>query len=78
MSSLWLIIAEHLRLPLIIKVEDRLFKVPRQLLTRESPVFEGMFSMESEAEGKDDDHPIVLEGYESRDFSSLLKLLLPR
>ncbi|KAH6908499.1 hypothetical protein BKA70DRAFT_1280028 [Coprinopsis sp. MPI-PUGE-AT-0042] len=61
----------------MIKVEDTLFRVPKSILTKESPVFDGMFSVENQSEGGDDDHPIVLEGYESRDFGRLLKLLMP-
>ncbi|KAH6890235.1 hypothetical protein BKA70DRAFT_871424 [Coprinopsis sp. MPI-PUGE-AT-0042] len=64
----------------IIKVEERLYSIPKDTLTSLSPVFEGMFDVgdHSEGEGTSDETPIVLEGYKSDDFDCLLKILLPR
>jgi BTB/POZ domain len=78
----WLIVKPWLIVDLIFvflmtQVENTLYRVPKVVLTRESPVFDGMFSVESQLEGRDDDHPIVLEGYKSHDFGHLLKLLMP-
>ncbi|KAI6163367.1 hypothetical protein EDD17DRAFT_1812868, partial [Pisolithus thermaeus] len=63
-------------------VEDCLFRVPRQTLEAQSPVFRNMFSMppppDVEVEGLSDEHPIVLpEPVKARDFKRLLKVLLP-
>lgn len=56
---------------IIFLVEDKLFKVHRYFLVRESPVFLDMFSMESD-EGQSDDMPILLERTKSLGFASLL------
>ncbi|KAI6113531.1 hypothetical protein EV401DRAFT_1982808 [Pisolithus croceorrhizus] len=65
-----------------LQVEDCLFRVPRQTLEAQSPVFRNMFSMppppDVEVEGLSDEHPIVLpEPVKARDFKRLLKVLLP-
>ncbi|KAH6908584.1 hypothetical protein BKA70DRAFT_1280242 [Coprinopsis sp. MPI-PUGE-AT-0042] len=65
----------------IFKVEDELFSIPRTCLTDHSEVFDAMFALDTSGdhiEGESDDHPIVLEGYSSRDFQSLLKVVFPR
>ncbi|KAH6908544.1 hypothetical protein BKA70DRAFT_1149782 [Coprinopsis sp. MPI-PUGE-AT-0042] len=61
------------------EVEASLYSVPKQTLTTQSPVFEGMFDVgdQSGGEGISDDKPIVLEGYRSDDFECLLKVLIP-
>ncbi|KAH6908564.1 hypothetical protein BKA70DRAFT_1481806, partial [Coprinopsis sp. MPI-PUGE-AT-0042] len=63
----------------VICVEASLYSVPKQALTTQSPVFEGMFDVgdQSGGEGISDDKPIVLEGYRSDDFECLLKVLIP-
>ncbi|KAH6908570.1 hypothetical protein BKA70DRAFT_1427153 [Coprinopsis sp. MPI-PUGE-AT-0042] len=43
-----------------------------------SEAFAGMFSLDNPSEGLSDDRPIVLEGYKSGDFDSLLKVLIPQ
>ncbi|KAH6908488.1 hypothetical protein BKA70DRAFT_1103695 [Coprinopsis sp. MPI-PUGE-AT-0042] len=60
----------------ILRVESKLYCVPKICLTKHSELFETMFTMGSN-EGQSDDCPIVLEGYKSRDFECLLKVVLP-
>ncbi|KAH6908572.1 hypothetical protein BKA70DRAFT_1064232, partial [Coprinopsis sp. MPI-PUGE-AT-0042] len=62
------------------QVEGRLYSVPKQAFTSHSLVFEGMFDVgdPSGGEGGSDDKPIVLEGYKSKDFECLLRILLHR
>ncbi|KAH6908516.1 hypothetical protein BKA70DRAFT_271862 [Coprinopsis sp. MPI-PUGE-AT-0042] len=45
----------------------------------QSPVFEGMFDGNNDGggEGASDEKPIVLEGYKSKDFECLMKVMLP-
>ncbi|KZT72454.1 hypothetical protein DAEQUDRAFT_705618 [Daedalea quercina L-15889] len=63
----------------IFLVEDVLFKIHRYFLHRESPVFQDMFSFNSEMdEGKSDDKPILLEGTKSLEFACLLACFYPR
>ncbi|KAI5988161.1 hypothetical protein EDD15DRAFT_2289964 [Pisolithus albus] len=64
-----------------IQVEDTLFKVPREALESQSPVFKDMFSLPPppnvEVDGSSDEHPIVLpEPVTAVDFKWLLKVLL--
>lgn len=64
------------------KVGDRLFRVARQELAKESPVFESMFSLPNsgeavKVEGQTDDNPIHLNGYKPEEFEALLTLLYP-
>ncbi|KAF6755684.1 hypothetical protein DFP72DRAFT_964752 [Ephemerocybe angulata] len=72
----------------IFKVEDTLFCVPRHGLEQASVVFADMFRMPTGTretcvadapylEGTSDDSPIVLEGYKSSEFNSLLKFIYP-
>ncbi|TEB24881.1 hypothetical protein FA13DRAFT_1738896 [Coprinellus micaceus] len=66
----------------IFKVGDRLFRVARQELAKESPVFESMFSLPNsgeavKVEGQTDDNPIHLNGYKPEEFEALLTLLYP-
>ena len=61
------------------QVEDTLFNVHRYFLKRESPVFQGMFSLSPDSpEGSSDEHPITLQGTKSLDFECLLACLYPR
>jgi len=64
-----------------IKVEDKLFCVPRYEFVKSSEVFADMFLLPSgpatRSEGQDRDHPIVLEGYKKDEFTSLLKVMYP-
>ncbi|KAH6908574.1 hypothetical protein BKA70DRAFT_1481830 [Coprinopsis sp. MPI-PUGE-AT-0042] len=64
----------------VIGVAGKLYSVPKEALTSQSPVFEGMFDVGDRAggEGGSDDKPIVLEGYKSEEFECLLKILLHR
>ncbi|KAF5341244.1 hypothetical protein D9611_006149 [Ephemerocybe angulata] len=67
----------------VFKVENSLFKVPRDQFIAQSEVFAGMFLVprpvgdEQSAEGGSDSNPIVLEGYKADDFKALLKVLYP-
>ncbi|KAF6760920.1 hypothetical protein DFP72DRAFT_881796 [Ephemerocybe angulata] len=60
----------------VFKVENSLFKVPRDRFIAQSEVFAGMFGYES-GEGRSDKNPIVLEGYKVDDFNALLKAIYP-
>ncbi|KAH6908507.1 hypothetical protein BKA70DRAFT_1562572 [Coprinopsis sp. MPI-PUGE-AT-0042] len=64
----------------IIKVERCLYSIPKQALTSQSPVFEGMFDGNNDGggEGASDKKPIVLEGYKSGEFECLLNVMLPQ
>ncbi|KAF6750649.1 hypothetical protein DFP72DRAFT_909721 [Ephemerocybe angulata] len=68
----------------VFKVGDGLFRVPRGQFIAQSEVFAGMFGVPSPAEngnvsveGESDENPIVLEGYEEKDFKALLGVLYP-
>jgi len=64
-----------------VKVEDKLFCVPRCEFVQSSEVFADMFLLPSgpatHVEGQDKDHPIVLEGYKKNEFTCLLKVMYP-
>lgn len=66
---------------IVIKVEDRLFHVPRSEFVQSSEIFSDMFHLPSgpggNSEGQDREHPIVLEGYKKDEFSCLLKVMYP-
>ncbi|KAH6908526.1 hypothetical protein BKA70DRAFT_1280077 [Coprinopsis sp. MPI-PUGE-AT-0042] len=59
-------------------VEDQLYCLPKDHLSLHSDVFSGMFSVDNGTDGQSDDHPIVLEGYKSKDFDALLKVIVPK
>ena len=63
------------------EVEDQLFKVPRYLFIKLSPVFRDMFKLPvpegAEADGLSDNQPLVLRGIEKTDFVRLLRCLYP-
>ncbi|KAF6755682.1 hypothetical protein DFP72DRAFT_1169507 [Ephemerocybe angulata] len=71
----------------VFKVEETLFRVPRHGLEQASEVFADMFRMPtgpdvldqdaSSPEGCSDDKPILLEGYKSSEFNSLMKYIYP-
>ncbi|KAI0726910.1 hypothetical protein C8Q72DRAFT_887192 [Fomitopsis betulina] len=67
--------------PVIIRVEETLFRVHRHFLTRHSKVFADLFKLPPVAgkpgEGLTDEHPIILEGVTCRDFERLLSLFYP-
>lgn len=69
--------AEHF-LP---KVENTLFRVPKERLVENSDIFESMFSLPSEeekaAEGLTKDCPIKLHGLSSSEFRALMDILYP-
>ncbi|KAJ7314358.1 hypothetical protein DFH08DRAFT_716740, partial [Mycena albidolilacea] len=60
---------------------DCLFNVPRYHFERSSEVFATMFTLPAgdgvQAEGHNDEQPVVLEGVRSDDFQQLLKALYP-
>jgi len=64
-----------------VKVEDKLFCVPRYKFVQSSEVFADMFLLPSgpgmRSEGQDRDNPIVLEGYKKEEFTCLLKVMYP-
>ncbi|KIM37706.1 hypothetical protein M413DRAFT_253968 [Hebeloma cylindrosporum] len=66
---------------IVIKVEDRLFCVPRCEFVQLSEVFADMFLLPSapgaNPEGRDREHPLVLEGYKKDEFACLLKVMYP-
>ncbi|RXW14600.1 hypothetical protein EST38_g11253 [Candolleomyces aberdarensis] len=63
------------------KVEETVFEAPRYRFAKHSEVFETMFHLpagsDGTAEGQDEEHPILLEGYKAVHFNSLLKVLYP-
>jgi hypothetical protein len=66
----------------LIKVEDRLFKVPARNFITESEVFETMFKLpqnpDVKADGLSNNQPLRLEGVKSDDFRQLLRVMYPR
>ncbi|KAK2462923.1 hypothetical protein APHAL10511_005121 [Amanita phalloides] len=66
---------------MIIRVQDRLFKVPQHILTTNSPVFRDMLNLpipkDSEPDGSSDGQPLVLEGIKASEFACLLKCIYP-
>ena len=63
------------------QVEEIVFESPRYRFTEHSAVFEDMFRLPNgsngNVEGRDEEHPIVLDGYKANDFSALMKVLYP-
>jgi hypothetical protein len=63
------------------QVEDVVFEAPQSRFTEHSDIFETMFRLpagsEASVEGRDKDHPVVLEGYQAAHFHALLKVLYP-
>ena len=64
-----------------LEVEDQLFKVPRHLLVKLSPVFRDMSESPvpegAKADGLSDDQPLILEGIAKKEFVQLLRCLYP-
>ncbi len=64
-----------------LQVENRLFKVPRQIFIHQSQVFRDMFSLPvpegTKADGTSDDKPLKLDGIAAVDFIRLLRYLIP-
>ncbi|RXW14599.1 hypothetical protein EST38_g11251 [Candolleomyces aberdarensis] len=63
-------------------VEDTILQVPQHRSTEHSEVFADMFLMPQagdakSVDGKNKEHPILLEGYKVGDFKALVKLLYP-
>ncbi|RXW18251.1 hypothetical protein EST38_g7601 [Candolleomyces aberdarensis] len=64
------------------KVKGTIFQVPPHRFTEHSEDFANMFHMPraghaESVEGKDKEHPIVLDDYEAADFRALMKVLYP-
>ncbi|RXW13998.1 hypothetical protein EST38_g11855 [Candolleomyces aberdarensis] len=63
------------------KVEEIVFEAPRYRFTEHSEVFEDMFHLPTgsngDVEGRDEEHPIMLDGYKANDFSALMRVLYP-
>ncbi|RXW13993.1 hypothetical protein EST38_g11861 [Candolleomyces aberdarensis] len=63
------------------KVEQFILEAPRYRFAEHSEVFETMFQLpagsDGTVEGRDEEHPIVLEGYQAAHFHALLKILYP-
>ncbi|KAJ2930377.1 hypothetical protein H1R20_g6725, partial [Candolleomyces eurysporus] len=63
------------------QVEEIVFEAPRYRFTEHSEVFENMFHLptgsDGDVEGRDEEHPIMLDGYKANDFSALMKVLYP-
>ncbi|KAJ2925175.1 hypothetical protein H1R20_g11919, partial [Candolleomyces eurysporus] len=73
-SALWSVV--------FFKVEDTIFQVPQRRFTENSEVFADMFLIPQagdaeDVEGRDKEHPIVLDGYEAADLRALMKVLYP-
>ncbi|KAK2462929.1 hypothetical protein APHAL10511_005127 [Amanita phalloides] len=66
---------------IIIRVEDRLFKIPQHVLTTNSPVFRGMLDIpipkNSKPDGCSEEQPLVLEGIKASEFARLLRCIYP-
>jgi hypothetical protein len=64
-----------------LQVEESVFEAPRYRFAEHSEVFDAMFHLpagsDGNVEGRDEDHPIVLEGYQAAHFEALLKVLCP-
>ncbi|KAK0212375.1 hypothetical protein DFS33DRAFT_21647 [Desarmillaria ectypa] len=65
----------------IFLVGGQLYQVPRYHFEKSSEIFASMFTLPSDtksdvADGSDDEHPIELQGVESKDFECLLRFLL--
>jgi len=58
----------------VLRMQNTLFKIHQHFLTRHSPVFKDLFTLNnpSSDEGMDDDHPIFLPGDDPVDFCRLL------
>ncbi len=64
-----------------VQVGGQLYQVPRYHFEKSSEIFAAMFTLPADTkraimDGSDDDHPIELQGVESKDFESLLRVLL--
>ncbi|RXW18432.1 hypothetical protein EST38_g7424 [Candolleomyces aberdarensis] len=63
------------------KVEEIIFPVSPHRLIENSDVLAGMFDLptgeDQRVEGRDREHPIVLEEYQASDFDALLRVLYP-
>jgi len=61
-------------------VEDTLFKVPR-VCFEQSEIFGTIFTLPAAnnmpADGLDDEHPFVLDGFKTFDFEAFLGVLYP-
>ncbi|KLO04617.1 hypothetical protein SCHPADRAFT_947573 [Schizopora paradoxa] len=64
---------------LIIRVENRIFRAPRELFEMYSEVFKDMFSLpkveDGQSEGESDDKPLFLDGILKDDFHAFLTAL---
>jgi hypothetical protein len=66
---------------IVSQVEEITFPVSSHRLIENSEVFAGMFQLPTSenqrVEGRDKEHPIMLEGYQACDFNALLRILYP-
>ncbi|KAF5339555.1 hypothetical protein D9611_011488 [Ephemerocybe angulata] len=63
-----------------LKVQDKVYRVPRHGFTQYSGIFETMFTLpqgDDSTEGRSDDNPIVLPSCTTEEFESLLAVLYP-
>ena len=65
----------------VFKVEDTLFRAPREVFQKQSSLFQGMFAApvtdgDDEKPGDNDDNPLVLEDVTKVEFKSFLKSVL--
>ncbi|KAF6752777.1 hypothetical protein DFP72DRAFT_903584 [Ephemerocybe angulata] len=63
-----------------LKVQDKVYRVPRHGFTRYSGIFETMFTLpqgDDSTEGRSDDNPIILPSCTTEEFESLLSVLYP-
>ena len=63
------------------KVEDVLYRVPRDHFERQSDVFRDLFQLPIPAgtlpDGSSDEQPLLLEGICKEDFKQLLRIMFP-
>ncbi|RXW13100.1 hypothetical protein EST38_g12755 [Candolleomyces aberdarensis] len=63
------------------QVEDVVFEAPQYRFTELSEVFETMFHLpagsDGNVEGRDEEHPILLEGYRAAHLKALLEVIYP-
>ncbi|KAJ7250470.1 hypothetical protein B0H12DRAFT_974819, partial [Mycena haematopus] len=64
-----------------LKIEGRIFKVPRYHFEHSSEIFAATFTLPvvdgADTEGGSDENPVILEGISKVDFKALLKVLYP-
>lgn len=60
-----------------IKIEDILFRIPRENLEKESAVIRGLFNGDGKPKGLSDEDPLILDDVSASDFRAFLKARSP-